>query len=328
MRRRAFLLALAAAAAPAVAMAQATDVPRTIGFISLRSGPNEYDAAFTDALKGLGYVEGRTVRIERHWAGGSEARATEAAASLVSRKVDLIVAATTPAVRAAMRATDKTPIVIAVAADPVGSGLVASLARPGGNVTGLSLISSDTGMKRMQLLRELVPAATRMAVILADSGAADQTLVNTLLVEQLRTASAQLGLSLTVATIGKSEEVVPLFASLQQEQAQAVIVQASPVTIDSRRAIADMAAHYRMPAMYETEGFVAVGGLLSYGPDIAAMYRRAATYVDKVLKGASPADLPVEQPTEFRLVINMKAADALGLRIPAALLARADQVLE
>jgi putative ABC transport system substrate-binding protein len=328
--RREFVLVAASAlgCARAGRDARAQERPRRIGFLSLRSQPNEYDAAFREALTGLGHIEGRTVQIDYQWAAESEQRAEALAALLVQRKVDIIVAATTAAIRAAMRATGEIPIVMAAAADPVGSGLVASLARPGGNVTGLTLTAPDTAMKRLQLLKELVPHATRVAVLLAERGALDDVSGNVRLVEQLELAAGRLGLTLTIVTLRNADDLSGSVLSERLGHAHAMIVQASSLTIDNRDRIAELAARHAIPAMYETEAFVRAGGLMSYGPSIAAMYRRAASYVDKILKGASPADLPVEQPSEFRLLVAVKAAEALGLSISPTILARADEVIE
>lgn len=301
---------------------------RRIGFLSLRSRPNEYDAAFREALQALGHVAGRNIEIEYQWAAESLQRAEAFAALLVERRVDVIVTATTAAIRAAMRATREIPIVMAAAADPVGSGLVASLARPGGNVTGLTLTAPDTAIKRLQLLKEAVPHATRVAVLIAARGALDDLAGNARLIEQLESAAGQLDLELSVVTAQNAGELAGSFSSHARGPVQAMIVQASSLTIDNRVHIAELAVRHALPVMYETEAFVQAGGLMSYGPSIAAMYRRAAGYVDRILKGASPADLPVEQPSEFRLLVNIKTADALGLKLPPAILARADEVIE
>ena len=331
MNRRDALLALlllGLASTSQRAGAQAPGRVRHIGFLNLRSAPNEFDAAFRDAMRALGYVEGRTIGIDDRWAAGSEQRAEAFAAELVGRNVEVIVTATTAGIRAAMRATKKIPIVMAASSDPVGAGLVASLAHPGGNVTGLSLVSTDTGAKRLQLLREVVPSATRIAVLLNRATAGPGEQVNLLLIEQLEAASRQMGLSLTVTYLSSGAEIASAFAAMQRERAQALIVQAGPVTIDNRARIVELAAQHRLPALYEVEGFVDAGGLLSYGPSIVDMYRRAALYVDRILKGAKPADLPVELPNKFDLVVNLKTAKALGITIPQSLLLRADRAIE
>ena len=317
------------AGAPARALAQAPGRKRRIGFLTLRSHPNEFDAAFRDALGGLGYVEGRTIEIVYRWAAGSEKRAGELAAELVTLNVEVIVAATTGAIRAALRATKTIPIVMAASADPDVAGLVASIARPGANVTGLSMLSADTAMKRLELLREVVPTATRVAVLIRGASlprADEQT--NIALVDALKAASRKLGLSLVAVGIVSAADLESAFATFRHERAQALIVQASPLTIDNRARVVELVARDRLPTMYEVEGFVEVGGLLSYGPSLVEMYRRAAGYVDKVLRGAKPADLPVELPTRYHLAINLSAAKALALNIPQALLLRADRLIE
>jgi putative ABC transport system substrate-binding protein len=308
--------------APTVARAQQAGKVHRIGFLTLRSGLNEWDEAFRQALRELGYVEGRNLIIEYRWAAGNAERLPELAAELVQLKVDIIVAAATVPIQAAKRATSTIPIIIAAVADPVGMGLVASLARPSGNVTGLTLMSSDLAGKRLQLVREVLPKATRVAILAGRGGATP------LFLDQMRAAAQQTGVQLVVQEVSGAEDLPGAFTAMQRERAQALIVQVSPLTSDHHKRIAELAAQYRLPAMYEVRGFVESGGLMSYGPSIVDMYRRAATYVDKILKGAKPADLPIEQPTKFELVINLKAAKALGLTIPPALLVRADQVIQ
>lgn len=328
MSRREALLALLAigfASATPRALAQPVARMRRIGFITLRSGPNEYDAAFRDALRSLGYVEGRTIRIDYRWAAGNEKRADELVADLLAQNVEVIVAATAPAIRAAMRATKRIPIVMAATADPVSSGLVASLARPGGNVTGLSLVSPDTAAKRLQLLQELIPSATRIGVLLMNTGVAREF---DALIGQLEPAAQRLGLRLSMAAVRSGEEIDAALATMQRDRTHALIVAATPVSIDNRKLIAELAARHRLPAMYEVDGFVEAGGLVSYGPSLADMYKRAAIYVDKILKGAKPADLPVELPIKYDLAINLTAAKALGLQLPQTLIVRADRVIE
>ena len=328
MTRRTFLIAFVAAGCASVAPCLYAQSVRRIGFLSLRSGPNEYDAAFREALRSLGYVEGRTIRIDYRWAAGSEERADALVAELLAAKPEVIVVATTPAVRAAMRATKHVPIVIAAAADPVTTGLVKSLARPGGNVTGLSLVSPDTAAKRLQLLRDLNPSVSRIAVLIMDAEALGESNPNNPLTAQLQSAAKRLRLQLAFKAIRSGDDIPGAFATIQREGAQALIVGATPISIDHRAKITEMAASHRLPAMYESEGFVDAGGLLSYGPSLADMYRRAAGYVDRILKGAKPSDLPVELPIKYELVINLRTAKALGLRLPQSLIVRADRVIE
>jgi putative tryptophan/tyrosine transport system substrate-binding protein len=322
------LLAVGLAGGVPRSAAQAPDKLRRIGFLNLRSEPNEFDAAFREGMRALGYVEGRTLEIEYRWAAGSEQRAEAFAAELVARNVEVIVTATTAGIRSAMRATKTIPIVMAASSDPVGAGLVASLARPGGNVTGLSLVSTDTGAKRLQLLREVAPSATRIAVLLNNASAGPGAQVNILLIQQLEAASRQMGLALAVTYLSNGAELADKFATMQRERAQALIVQAGPVTLDNRIRISELAAQHRLPALYEVEGFVDAGGLMSYGPSIVDMYRRAAGYVDRILKGARPADMPVELPIKYDMVISLKTAKALGLQVPQSLILRADRVID
>jgi putative ABC transport system substrate-binding protein len=324
MDRRAFL-GLAAAgvvAAPGIAHAQQPGKLHRIGFLALFSGPVPQVEAFRQQLHELGYVEGRNLVIEYRFAAGKAELLPEMAAELVRLKVEVIVGAATPVIAAAMRVTSAIPIVMAAAADPVRSGLVASLAHPGGNVTGSTLLSNELAGKRLQLLREVVPKAARVAV-LANPGFATPALL-----EEMRTAARQLGIQILAQEVRAAADLAGAFAAMERERAQALIVQVSPFSIDNAQRIVDLAAERRLPAMYELRGFVDVGGLVSYGPSIPELYRRAAIYVDKILRGAKPADLPVEQPTKFELVINMKAAKALGLTIPPAILARADEVIQ
>ena len=325
MRRRQ-ALALFGALLLLPSHARSTERLRRIGFLTLRSGPNEFDAAFRDALRALGYVEGRTLAIEYRWAAGSEARANEMAAELTRRGVEVIVAATTGAIRAAMRATKTVPIVMAASADPVVAGVVASHARPAGNVTGLSMVSTDTATKRLELLGELVPGISRIGVIVFGSAMRGEGEPgNVLLVEQLADAARLLGVSIRVFSVTSAPGIEEAFSEMGKERFHALFVQASPLTIDHRVRIAELAGRHALPAMYELEGFVDAGGLLSYGPSLVSMYRRSAAFVDRILKGAKPSDLPIELPDRYELVVNLPAAKVLGLRIPAALLARADR---
>jgi putative ABC transport system substrate-binding protein len=326
MDRRAFLAVAAAGgfiAMPAVTRAQQAGKVDRIGFLSLGSGPTA-PVTFREGLRELGYVEGRNLIIEYRWAAGKAERLPEMAAELVRLKVEVIVGVTTPGIEAARRATSTIPIVMAAVADPVGSGLVASIARPGGNVTGLTLMSTELVGKRLQLVRELLPKATRVAV-LAYHGYTSATRPY---LEQMRAAAQQMGVQLVVQEVKEAGDLPGAFTAMQRERAQALDVRGSPFSAQNAKRIVELAAHHRLPAMYDTRSFVEAGGLVSYGPSVPEMFRRAAFYVDRILKGAKPADLPVEQPTKFELVINLKAAKALGLTIPPALLVRADQVIQ
>jgi putative ABC transport system substrate-binding protein len=325
MDRRAFLAVAAASvvARPGVARAQQPAKISRLGCLSLRSGPGEFEETFVQGLRELGYVEGQNVALEYRWAGGKAERLPEMAAELVRLKVDLIVAQGTLAAEAARRATTSIPIVFVAAGDPVGSGLVSSLGSPGGNVTGLTILSTELAGKRLQILRELLPRAKRVALIVHRPASPTP-----ILIREMRAAAQQLGIQVVAQEIDTAVDLPSAFAAIQRERAQAVVVQQNPITNENARRIAELAIQHRLPAIYYRRDFVEAGGLMSYGANSAAIYRRAATYVDKILKGAKPADLPVEQPTKFEFIINLKAAKALGLTIPPALLVRADQVIQ
>jgi putative ABC transport system substrate-binding protein len=279
--------------------------------------------AFRGGLRDLGYVEGQTVLIDYRWAEGQEQRLTDHAADLVRLKVAVIVTPGTPATMAARAATHTIPVVMTNVGDPVGSGIVASLARPGGNITGLSLLDADLDGKRIELLKEAVPHLTRLAILWSanDPGM-------TLAFGRVETAARALGFALQNLAVREPAEFPRAFEAAGAGRAEALFVTAQPFTNQHRAQILDLVAKHRLPAIYTLRSFVDAGGLMSYGPSQADQYRRAAIYVDRILKGARPADLPVEQPTKFDLVINLKAARALGLTIPTGLLQRADQVIE
>jgi putative tryptophan/tyrosine transport system substrate-binding protein len=312
-------------AAPLAAEAQQAGKVARIGYLtsgSYTTAPHLVEA-FLQGLRDLGYVEGQNIVIEQRYADGKAERLPGLAAELVNLKVDVIVASGTPAPLAAKNATKTIPIVMASAGDPVGTGLVASLARPGGNVTGQSTLTPELGRKRVQLVREVLPGVSRVAVLW---NAANPYTV--LLVREIEAAARALGVqvqSLEVRGPDDFENVLPAAIS---SRAGALIVVDDPLTVSRRMQIANFAARNRLPAMYGFKEFADAGGLIAFGANLPAMYRRVATYVDKILKGAKPADLPVEQPTKFDLVINLKAAKALGLTIPPSLLQRADQVIE
>jgi putative ABC transport system substrate-binding protein len=324
MNRRDTVLALfALGASPLAARAQQADKVWRIGFLGLTSGPGEDDKAFHEGLLSLGYVEGRNLSIEYRWAAGKVDRLPELAAELVRLKVDIIVTVATAASAAAKRATSTIPIVFARAADPVGAGLVASLAHPGGNVTGLSVQATEIAAKQLQLIRELLPNATRIAV-LAYKGA----LTAPLFLEEIRAAAKKIGLTLIVQEVNEAAALTGAFAAMGRERVQALLVQISPFAIDHRKRIVELAAQHRLPTMFSPPASINVGGLMYYGPSGREMSRRAAYYVDRIFKGAKPGDLPVEQPTTFELVINLKTAKALGLTIPQSILIRADEVIQ
>ena len=297
-----------------------------VGYLSPRASPTAFDDAFIRGMRELGYIVGRNLVIEYRWANNDLNRLQPLADELVRLNVDVIVTATTAGTRASMRATRAIPIVMAATADPVGAGLVASLSRPGGNVTGLSLQTTDIARKRLQLTREIEPAATRIALLAEKVAEPTQGTTGTLVAETLD-AAKQMGVAVVVRAIANADELSDAFADYRRERAQVLIVQVSPLMLEHREKLTELAARDRLPAIYEARNFVDVGGLVSYGPDLTHTYWRAAAYVDRIFKGARPEDLPVEQPDKPALVINMKAAESLGITIPQALLLRADEVI-
>jgi putative tryptophan/tyrosine transport system substrate-binding protein len=322
------MLILSLLAAPLAAEAQQATQVHRIGFLhpglSLPEPPNL--EALRQGLREMGYVEGQNLVIASRYAEGREERLPDLAAELARLKVDVIVAGGGAVViRAAQGATRTIPIVMAGTSDPVAEGLVASLARPGGNITGLSYLTAEIPGKRLELLKEAVPQSTRIAVLVNPASALYEPAMHNLTV-----AAQALGLQLHVVEVRRAEELDTAFTAMTQEHADALLVVADAALLSSSRRgrLADLAATSRLPAMYSWKFFVEAGGLMSYGPSILDIYRRAATYVDKILKGAKPADLPVEQPTTFELVINLKTAKALGITIPPTLLFRADEVLQ
>jgi ABC-type uncharacterized transport system substrate-binding protein len=325
--RRAFISTLAGGllAVPLAAEAREPGKVARIGMLS-QGSPTfspQLREAFRQQLRELGYVEGQNIVIEYRWAEGRAERLPDLAAELVSLNVDVIVAGGTPAPLAAKHATRTIPIVMTAAGDPVGSGLVASLARPGGNVTGLSARSPELGGKRLQLLKEVVPGLSRVAVLwnAANPYAA-------LVVRETETAARTLGLQVQSLEVRGPDDFENALPGAIRGRAGALIVVEDPLTFLYLKRIAEFAAQNRLPATYGYREFAEAGGLMTVGPNLADLYRRAAIYVDKILKGAKPADLPVEQATKFELVINLKTAKALGLTIPPSLLQRADQVIE
>ena len=287
------------------------------------SPPDPLVRQFRQGLRDLGYMEGKNILIEYRYAEGKSDRLPDLAAELVRIKVDVIVTTDTPAIRAAKQATTTTPIVMANVADPVATGLVASLARPGGNVTGLSNLAPDLDQKRLELLKETLPKATRVALIWQSGNPAQM-----LRLKAIQAAAQVSGLMLQALEVRNADDLASAFESAARERAAALMVPAAMVAA-YRRQIADFAGNKRLPVIYDTgESVEEAGGLMSYGPDLLDMYRRAATYVDKILKGRKPADLPVEQPMRFELVINLKTAKALGLTIPHEVLSRADKVIK
>jgi putative tryptophan/tyrosine transport system substrate-binding protein len=325
IRRREFVVTFGGAAAvwPLAARAQQAKLP-TIGLV-LGANPwieSQRVAAFVQGLRQLGWIENRNVVIEYHGAEGRTERFAELAAEFARVKVDLIVAATTPAVIAAKQATSVIPIVFVAVNDPVGTGLVASLARPGGNVTGLSTQQSDAVGKRLELLREVVPDLRRLA-IMANVG----NPASLLEMGEAQAAARTLGLEVTTSEIRRAKDIVPAFKALR-ERVDALYLISEPLMNTNRTGINILAVGARLPTMHGLREYVEAGGLMSYGPNEPDQFRRVADIVDKILRGAKPSDIPVEQPTRFDLVINLTTANALGLEIPATLLARADEVIE
>jgi putative ABC transport system substrate-binding protein len=321
------ILALGGLFGPIAAEAQqATKVPR-IGYLTVdRAASPHLIEAFRQGLRDLGYVEGRNVEIEYRDAEGRPERLPGLAAELVALKVDVILAGSTPQALAAKQATRTLPIVFASAPDPVTSGLVTSLARPGGNVTGLSNIAPELVGKRLELLKQAVPGVSRVAVLWQPGGSGEHTGKDML--KEAEVAGRALGVRLQFVEARGPADFDRAFSDMTRAHASALTSLGGSMFFNARRRLVDLAAKNRLPAVYPQREFVDAGGLMAYGPDLADKFRRAATYVDRILKGARPADLPVEQPTKFELVINLKAAKALGLTIPPSLLARADHVVE
>jgi putative ABC transport system substrate-binding protein len=282
--------------------------------------------AFRQGLRDLGYIEGRNVVIEYRDAEGKFERLPALAAELVVLKVDVIVVGGTPQALAAKQATRTIPIVLAGAGDPITSGLVTSLARPGGNVTGLSILGPELVGKCLELLKQAIPGVSHVAVLWHPGGHGERTERNML--KEAEVAGRALGVRLQFVETRGPADFDRAFSDMTRARAGALTVLPSNMLITERRRLVDLTAKSRLPAVYPMRVFVDVGGLMSYGANIADMFRRAATYVDKILKGAKPGDLPVEQPTNFELVINLKTAKALGLTIPQTLLLQADQVIE
>jgi len=328
MERRTFLGMMAGSllAAPLAAEAQpVAKVPR-IGYLALNPTANPHlHEAFRQGLRDLGYVEGRNVVIESRDAEGKPERLPALAAELVALKVDVLVAQPTVAALAAKQATRTLPIVFPVA-DPVSSGLVTSLARPGGNLTGLSILAPEMVGKGLELLKQAVPGVSRVAV-LWDPGAFPERTAKDMR-KEVEVAARALGVRLQFIEARGPDDFDRAFSEMTRARAGALTVLGGSMLFSERKRLVDLAAKNRLPAVYPWREGVDAGGLMAYGPNVADLFRRAATYVDKILKGAKPGDLPIEQPTKFELVINLKTAKALGLTIPRSLLQRADQVIE
>ena len=327
LQRREFISLLGGAAAswPLAARAQSPrKVPRigvllpgTAASFALRT------KAFLEGLRDLGYVDGQTIAIEWRWGQDRVEGLPELAADLVARNVDVLVTGGTPAAKALKNATGMIPIVMAIIGDPVAAGLVASLARPGGNATGFSIVAPELSGKRLELLKEIVPEISPVAVMLNIRNPQSQFELN-----EMQAAARAMGLQLHPVQISPEDTLEQAFAAMSTASVRALVILTDPIFFSQRKTIVDLATLSRLPAMYFFQEFAEGGGLVSYGPSDTDLYRRSATYVDRILHGAKPGELPIQQPTKFDLVINLKAANALGLNISPLLLARADKVIE
>jgi putative ABC transport system substrate-binding protein len=329
MERRTFMVMLTGGivAAPLAAEAQQAAKIARIGFLASNLAANPHlPEAFRQGLRDLGYVEGRNVMIEYRDAEGKSERLPALAAELVVLKVDVIVVASTPPALAAKQATKTIPIVFTAVGDAVTDGLVASLARPGGNITGLSTAGPDLVGKRLEQLKQAVPGVSRVAVLWQPGGQGERTAKDML--KSAEVAARALGVRLQLVEARGPADIDRAFSDMSRARADALTVLGTPMFFNERRRLVDLAAKSRLPAVYTLRENVDAGGLMAYGPNVADLFRRAATYVDKILKGAKPADLPIEQPTKFELVINLKTAKALGLTIPQSVLQRADEVVQ
>ena len=331
MTRRAFAFALVALAAclglvgpPRATDAQQPASPRRVGVLLALVAPDSKEAqAFRQGLRDAGYTEGRDVMIEWRSANGDYARLPQLAADLVERKVDVIVADSTVATQAAKHVTSSIPIVMAIVADPVGSGLVANVAQPGGNVTGLSIMLAELSAKRLQLLKDAMPRLTRVAALWNPP-----TAYHAKALENLKAIAPSLGIGLSLVSARTSDDINQAFEAINRAHAEALYLVDCPPFFTHRTTIVKLAMSARLPLVSGERPYTTEGALMSYGPSYEDQLRRSAQYVDKILKGSKPSSLPIEQPTKFDLVINLKTAKALGLTIPRSVLARADQVIE
>ena len=325
MKRREFITLLGSAAVcwPLAAHAQ-PNAPR-IGFMGNSTAALEANLvdAFRKGLHELGYEEGRNIVIEYRWADGKYDQFPALVAELIAAKVDVIVTAGTPAALAVKKATTTVPLIMVAVGDPVGTGLVPSLARPGGNLTGLSSVAPDLEGKRLQLLREVVPTLSHVAIFVNSLN-----LFHVSSVKQARAAAQAMGIKLELHDIRKSEDLDDAFAAIRKERPDALLVLADRVFLHNRQRIVDFTKQQRLPNVNAYKELVEVGGLMSYGPSYEDMHKRAAIYVDKILKGAKPADLPIEQPSKFTFIVNLKAAKELRVTVPSQLLGLADQLID
>jgi putative ABC transport system substrate-binding protein len=322
MRRRDFITLLGGAAAWPLAARAQQGALRRIGVLAGQERHLPEFDAFREQLRELAYVEGKNLVIDWRYAERGPTELPLLAKTLVELHPDVLVAITTPATAALKAATGSIPIVFAYVGDPVETGFVASLARPGGNLTGQSIVASELSAKRLELLKEIIPASSTMAVIWNPTNPAV-----VLQWQEARGAAPLLGIRLISIEVRTADDVASAFDSAKEQGAHGVIVLPDPLTGSHRLAIVEGAARARMPTLYGYREFVDAGGLIAYGPNYRAIFRRAAVYVDKILKGAKPSDLPVEQPTKFELIINLKAAKAIGVEVPPTMLARADEVI-
>jgi putative tryptophan/tyrosine transport system substrate-binding protein len=324
VKRRKFIAALGGAAAwPLAARAQRAGSRYTVGYLNAGSEVPALETAFLAALGELGWVEGKNAVVERRYAENRLERLPGLAADLVSLNVDVIAAPGTLAPLAAKQASSTIPIVMLAAGDPLGSGLVASLARPGGNVTGMSLMAPDLGGKRLELLKEVLPRFARVAVLW---NAANP--YSALVFKETQAAGRTLGIDVQSLEVRAPDDFDGVFETARLQRPDALITVEDPLTVNFRQRVADFTVAQRLPSLHGVREFAAAGGLMSYGASLVDLNRRAAGYVDKILQGAKPADLPVQQPSKFELLINLKTAKALSLEIPPQLLARADEVIE
>jgi putative tryptophan/tyrosine transport system substrate-binding protein len=332
VRRREFIGLLAGATAwPMAARAQQPERTRRIGILS--PGRTELPdptfnmlTAFLQGLRELGYTEGQNLTVERKYANGNSNQLRELAAELVRGKPDIIVAFSTTAARPAKQATPTIPIVAVAMADPVADELVASLARPGGNVTGTTFLGPELVSKRLQLLREVIPGLSRVAALWHPNAYSERTMAGVR--NEIEVAARTLGLQLQLVPAVSPDDLVDAFTAMANEHADALIVMPSPMLFGEYKRIVSVAEKNRLPAMGAAREFVDLGGLMSYGANLPDLSRQTATYADKILKGAKPAELPVEQPTKFEFVINLRSAKALGLSVSPSLLAQADDLIE
>src|ERR1043166_3430535 len=325
MRRRDFIGLAAAAAWSPVAHAQHGQRLPRIGVL-LPGTPESFASrtnALLDGLRELGYAEGKTVEIDWKWGQDRVQTFPDLAAELVRSKPDVIVTGGTAAAQALKSATSSIPVVMAIIGDPVAAGLVGNLARPGGNLTGFSIVAPELGGKRLELLKEIVPGLSAVAVLLNDRNPQSQ-----IELKEMRNAAQAMGLQLYPTGISTDVALDDAFAAIDRAAVQALVVLTDPILFSQRKRTVELANRHRLPAMYFFQGFVEEGGLISYGPGDADLFRRSAGYVDRILKGARPGDLPIEQPVRFDLFINLKAARMLGLIIPESFLLRADKVIE